>query len=57
MMMRCISHTRWRNDESDSYTCLMPDGRMLLAPAPRNSGGQFGENFAPCLLSGVVFSS
>lgn len=54
MMMRCISHTRW-NNESDSYTCLMPDGR-ILAPAPRNSSGKFGENFAPCLLSSVVFS-
>lgn len=56
MMMRCISHTRWRNNESDSYTCLMPDGR-ILAPAPRNSSGNFGENFGSCLVSSVVFSS
>lgn len=56
MMMRCISHTRLRNNESDSYTCLMPDGR-ILAPVPRNPSGKFGENFASCLLSSVVFSS
>ena len=56
MMMRCISHTRWRNDESDSYTCLMPGGR-ILALAPRSSSGNLGGNFASCLPSSVVFSS
>lgn len=43
-------------NESDSYTCLIPDGRML-ALAPRSSSGTFGGNFASCLLSSVVFSS
>lgn len=56
MMMRCISHTKWKNNESDSYTCLMPDGRML-ALAPRSSSGTFGGNLASSLLSSVVFSS
>lgn len=56
MMMRCISHTRWMNNESDSYTCLMPDGRML-APVPRSWGGKFGENFASCLLLSAVVPS
>lgn len=56
MMMRGISHTRWMNNESDSYTCLMPNGR-ILAPVPRNSGGKFGENFPSCLLSSVVVPS
>lgn len=56
MMMRCISYTRWTNNESDSYTCLMPDGR-ILALAPRSSSGIFGGNFASWLLSSVVFSS
>lgn len=56
MMIRCISHTKWMNNESDSYTCLMPDGR-ILAPVPRNSSGMFGEKFASCLLSSVVLPS
>lgn len=55
-MMRCISHTRWGNNESDSYTCLMPGGR-IVALAPRSSSGNLGGIFASCLPSSVVFSS